>query len=125
MPPLKNTSIARVSSSRKCKRICICAKEKRAESLRPFNIAPSCVEGNPYGSSSRLGLPRRRHTDKASPVALILELHIPLHQRKQGVILTLGHVFAGLVLRSALPHQNRTGIHQLPAKTLYSQPLSV
>src|SRR5208282_3793450 len=69
-----------------------------------------------------LGGFRRRHADKAAPVALVLELDVPRHQREERVILALHHVIAGLVFGAALPHQNRPRVHQLSAEALHAQP---
>src|SRR5437879_4287338 len=68
---------------------------------------------------------RRCHADEASPVALVLKLHVAPHQRKQRVVLALGYVHARLMPRAALPDQDRSPVHQLPAEPLYAQPLPV
>src|SRR5258708_2010901 len=68
---------------------------------------------------------RRCHADEASPVALVLKLHVAPNQRKEGVVLALGHVLARLVPGAALPDQDRACVHQLPAEPLYAQPLPV
>src|SRR5260370_980309 len=67
----------------------------------------------------------RRHGNKPPVPSLILELHVPGHQRVQRIVLALPNVDARLVLRAALPHQNRSSIHKLPAEALHTQPLAV
>src|SRR5260370_35332042 len=73
-----------------------------------------------YRSLSRL---RSSNADKSPVPPLILKLHVPRPQRVQRIVLALPNVHASLMLRPALPHQNCSRIHQLPAKALHSQPL--
>src|SRR5713226_5329576 len=75
-----------------------------------------------YRSLSRL---RSSNADKPSVPPLILKLHVPRHQRVQRIVLALPNVHASLMLRPALPHQNRSRIHKLSAKALHAQPLSM
>jgi hypothetical protein len=56
---------------------------------------------------------------------LVFKLHVSSHQRKQRVVLTLPNIHAGLMFRAALPDQNRSRIHKLPAKALHTKPLPV
>src|ERR1700749_2512248 len=74
---------------------------------------------------SRRSLLRRMDADEAPVPPLILELHDPGDQREQRVVFALTDVHARLVLRAALPPQNRPRVHELPAKPLHSKPLSV
>src|SRR5713226_2127942 len=73
-----------------------------------------------YRSLSRL---RSSNADKSPVPPLILKLHVPRHQRVQRIVLALPNVHASLMLRPALPNQNRPGIHKLSAKALHAQSL--
>src|SRR5713226_10218890 len=73
-----------------------------------------------YRSLSRL---RSSNADKSPVPPLILKLHVPRHQRVQRIVLALPDIYARLMLRPALPNQNRSRIHKLSAKALHAQPL--
>lgn len=63
--------------------------------------------------------------DEAAVPAPVLEFHVAGDHCEKRVVFALADVFAGLMLRAALPHQNRASIDELPAEALYSEPLSV
>src|SRR6516162_9986977 len=65
------------------------------------------------------------HVDETATATAVFELDVPGDQRKQRIILALGDILARPVLGAALPHDNGTGVDQLPAKTLYAESLSV
>src|SRR5229473_1550518 len=75
-----------------------------------------------YRSLSRL---RSSNANKPPVSPLILKLHIPRHHRVQSIVLALPDIHASLMLRPALPNQNRSRIHKLSAKALHAQPLSM
>src|SRR5260370_38730572 len=57
--------------------------------------------------------------------ALVFELHEAGNHGVKRIVLALPDIFSGLVLGSALAHQNRAGVDQLPAEALDAQPLAV
>src|SRR5215472_4980465 len=65
------------------------------------------------------------HIHEPPARAPVLELNVPGHQREQRVVLALRHVFARAMFASALAHDDRACVHQLPAEPLYAEPLSV
>src|SRR6516162_6845349 len=68
---------------------------------------------------------RRPYVHEPPARAPVFELNVPGHQREQRVVLALRHVLARAMLGSALAHDNRACVHQLPAEPLYPEPLSV
>jgi hypothetical protein len=72
-----------------------------------------------------LGVLSRLNTDEAALAATVLKLHEPRNHGVQRVIAAPPHVFARLMLRAPLPHQNRACVNELPAEALYAQPLPV
>ena len=67
----------------------------------------------------------RSDADEAAAAATVFKLDVTRDQREERVVLALTDVFTGLMLRAALPNQNRAGIDQLSAEPLYAEPLSV
>jgi hypothetical protein len=63
--------------------------------------------------------------DEAAVAASVRELHDAGDEREERVILALSNVFAGLVARAALAHENRACVDELAAEALYAEPLSV
>ena len=72
-----------------------------------------------------LGLLRGLNADEAAVTAPVNEFYMTGDERKERVVLPLAHVFAGLVLGSALAHENRARVDELAAEALDAQPLSV
>lgn len=81
-------------------------------------ILRELIRGGGFGSS-------RFDADEAAVAAAVLKLHVTGDKREERVVFALADIFARLMLRSALPDENRPCIHQLPAETLYAEPLSV
>jgi hypothetical protein len=90
----------------------------RTKSELPDLGTPELVRGG-------LGLIRGLHTDETSVTSLVFELHDAGYERKQRVVLALADVDASLMLRAALPNQNRSCVDELSAKTLYAKSLPV
>src|SRR5260370_3415201 len=67
----------------------------------------------------------RLDADEAAVAALVFELHEAGNHGVKRIVLALPDIFSGLVLGSALAHQNRAGVDQLPAEALDAQPLAV
>jgi hypothetical protein len=63
--------------------------------------------------------------DEPAVPAFVFELHVAGDEREKRVVLALADVFAGLVLRAALPDENRARVDELSAETLYTQSLTV
>ena len=63
--------------------------------------------------------------DEAAATALVLKLDVAGDEREQRVVLALPDVFAGLMSRAALANDDRARVDELPAKTLYAEPLTV
>jgi hypothetical protein len=63
--------------------------------------------------------------DEAAMAAPVRELHVPGDEREERVVLALANVFAGLVPRAALAHENRASVDELASEALYAEPLSV
>jgi hypothetical protein len=57
--------------------------------------------------------------------APVRKLHDAGDESEERVVLTLANVFAGLVARAALTHENRASVDKLSAEALYAEPLSV
>lgn len=74
---------------------------------------------------SGLSLLRRMDTDEPPVPASVFELHHAGDQREQRVVAASPDILSGLMLRAALPDQNRARIDKLPTETLYAQPLSM
>ena len=72
-----------------------------------------------------LGLLSGLNADEAAVTAPVNEFYMTGNERKERVVFALAHVFAGLVLRPALAHENRSCVDKLAAEALYAQPLSV
>jgi hypothetical protein len=72
-----------------------------------------------------LGLRSGLNADEAAVTAPVNEFYMTGDEREERVVLTLAHVFAGLVLRPALSYEDRACIDQLAAEALDAQPLSV
>src|SRR5262249_35143698 len=67
----------------------------------------------------------RNDADEASATALVFELHVAGDESKQRVVLALIDVFASLMLRAALAHEDRARVDELAAEPLYAKPLTV
>jgi hypothetical protein len=63
--------------------------------------------------------------DKAAAAATVFKLDVTGNEREERIVLALTDVFARLVLGAALANQNRAGVDELSAETLYAEPLSV
>src|SRR5579863_4217685 len=63
--------------------------------------------------------------DVAAVASAIGELHDASDESEERVVLALTDVFAGLVARAALAHENRARVNELAAEALYAEPLSV
>jgi len=63
--------------------------------------------------------------DEAAVPSPVGELHDASDESEERVVLALANVFAGLVARAALAHENRACVDELAAEALYAQPLSV
>jgi hypothetical protein len=63
--------------------------------------------------------------DEAAVASTVRELHDPGDESEKRVVFALAYVFAGLVARAALAHENRACVDELSAEALYAQPLSV
>ena len=74
---------------------------------------------------SRLGLFCRLDADEAALASPVLKLHDARDHRIQRVVAAAANVFSWLMLGTALAHQNRARIDELPAETLHTQPLPV
>jgi hypothetical protein len=98
-------------------------KNKKAARHTPNRLVQ--IRSLVRGCVSRLSLLCGVDADVPTVPPLILELHDPGDQREQRVVLALTDVNAGLMLRAALPNQDRSGVHELTAKSLYAKPLSV
>jgi hypothetical protein len=85
----------------------------RTKSELPDLGMPELVRGG-------VGLIRGLHTDEPPVTSLVFKLHDAGNERKQRVVLALTNVDTSLVLRSALPNQNRSCVDELSAKTLYA-----
>ena len=72
-----------------------------------------------------LGLPSGLNADEAAVTAPVEKFYVTGDEREKSVVLALAHVFAGLVLRPALAHENRACVDELAAEALDAQPLSV
>lgn len=72
-----------------------------------------------------LGLRSGLNADEAAVTAPVNEFYMTGNEREERVVFALAHVFAGLVLRPALAHENRARVDQLAAEALDAQPLSV
>jgi hypothetical protein len=72
-----------------------------------------------------LGLLSRLNADEAAVTAPVEKLYVAGDEREERIVLALAHVFAGLVLRPALAHENRACVDELAAEALDAQPLSV
>ena len=72
-----------------------------------------------------LGLFGRLYADEAAVTAPVNEFYMTGDERKERIVLPLAHVFAGLMLRPSLAHENRARVDELAAKALDAQPLSV
>lgn len=57
--------------------------------------------------------------------AAVLKLHVASDEREERIVFALPDVFAGLMLRAALAHENRACVDELSAEALYTKPLSV
>jgi hypothetical protein len=67
----------------------------------------------------------RLDADEAAVAATVGELHDAGDESEERVVLALANVFAGLVARAALAHENRASVDELAAEALYAEPLSV
>src|SRR5215468_6508078 len=67
----------------------------------------------------------RNDADEASATAFVFELHVAGDESKQRVVLALTDVFASLMLRAALAHEDRARVDELAAEPLYAKPLTV
>ena len=67
----------------------------------------------------------RLNGNEAAVASTIQKLNVTGDEREKCVILALTDVFAGLVLRTALAHQDGAGVNELPAEALDAEPLSV
>jgi hypothetical protein len=74
---------------------------------------------------SWLGLLVWLDADESAMAALIRKLDVAGDEREERVVLALANVFAGLVPRTALAHENRACVDELAAEALYAEPLSV
>jgi hypothetical protein len=77
-----------------------------------------------YGCSRRSVL-RRMNADKAPVPPSVRKLHDSGNQREQRVVFALSDADACLMLGAALPNQDSARVHELTAKPLYSESLSV
>jgi hypothetical protein len=91
--------------------------ENRASKLSRSSRLIHCLRG--------FGLLGRLDADEAAVTAFVFKLDVAGDESEERVVLALADVFAGLVLRAALAHENRACIDELPAEALYAQPLSV
>jgi hypothetical protein len=57
--------------------------------------------------------------------ATIRKLHVAGDKSEKRVVLALADVFAGLMARAALAHEDRACVDELAAEALYAEPLSV
>src|SRR6266850_1398374 len=83
-------------------------------------------EGRPHTMQlvrGGLGLLCGLNADEAAVTAPVEKFHIAGDEREKRVVLALAHIFAGLVLRPALAHENRACVDQLAAEALDAQPL--
>jgi len=63
--------------------------------------------------------------DEAAVAAPVGELNDTGDESEERVVLALADVFACLVARAALAHENRASIDELAAEAFYAEPLSV
>jgi hypothetical protein len=74
---------------------------------------------------SGLGLHSWLDADETPVPASVSELNDAGDESEERVVLALTNVFAGLVARTALAHENRACVDELSAEAFYAQPLSV
>lgn len=67
----------------------------------------------------------RLNGDESAVAPTVEKFDVAGDQREKGVVLALTDVFAGLVPRAALAHQDRASVDELSAEALDAQPLSV
>lgn len=91
---------------------------------RLVNLADQLIcRGSSCLSLSRSSLVRWKDADETPVLALVLEKHHAVNQGEQGVVFPASDVQAGLVTRTALANQDRSGVDQLATKSLYTKPL--
>jgi hypothetical protein len=60
------------------------------------------------------------HADETAVASAIRELHDAGNEGEKRVVFALAYIFAGLVTRAALAHENRAGVDELAAEALYA-----
>jgi hypothetical protein len=74
---------------------------------------------------SGLGLRSWLNADETAVPAPVRELNDAGDESEERVVLALANIFASLVARAALAHEDRARVNKLSAEALYTQPLSV